>query len=38
LSVSTATTEVPQAATRAVVRSTAALFIISAIVSLVTYL
>jgi len=38
LSVNTAWTEVPQAATRAVVRSTAALFIISAIVSLVTYL
>ncbi len=38
LSVSTAVTEVPQAATRAVVRSTAALFIISAIVSLVTYM
>lgn len=31
-------TEVPQAATRAVVRSTAALFITSALVSLVTYL
>ncbi len=38
LSVGTASTEVPQAATRAVVRSTAALFIISALVSLATYL
>jgi phospholipid/cholesterol/gamma-HCH transport system permease protein len=37
LSVSTASTEVPQAATRAVVRSTAALFVMSALVSLVTY-
>lgn len=38
LSVSTAVTEVPQAASRALVRSTAALFIVSALVSLVTYL
>ena len=38
LSVSAAMTEVPQAATRAVVRSTATLFVISALVSLVTYL
>lgn len=38
LSVGTAVTEVPQAATRAVVNSTAALFITSALVSLVTYL
>lgn len=38
LSVGGAVTEVPQAATRAVVRSTAALFITSALVSLVTYL
>lgn len=38
LSVGNAITEVPQAATRAVVRSTAALFFSSAIVSLVTYL
>lgn len=38
LSVGGAITEVPQAATRAVVRSTAALFITSALVSLVTYL
>lgn len=38
LSVGTAVTEVPQAATRAVVHSTAALFITSALVSLVTYL
>ena len=38
LSIGTATTEVPQAATRGVVRSTTALFVISALVSLVTYL
>ena len=38
LSVGGAVTEVPQAATRAVMRSTAALFITSALVSLVTYL
>lgn len=38
LGVGTAMTEVPQAATRAVVRSTAALFVISALVSLMTYL
>ncbi len=38
LGVGGAVTEVPQAATRAVVRSTAALFITSALVSLVTYL
>ncbi len=38
LGVGPAVTEVPQAATRAVVRSTAALFITSALVSLVTYL
>ncbi|MBP7830747.1 MAG: ABC transporter permease [Kiritimatiellae bacterium] len=38
LSVHTAVTEVPQAATRAVVRSTIALFIVSALVSVVTYL
>jgi phospholipid/cholesterol/gamma-HCH transport system permease protein len=38
LSVSTAVTEVPQAATRAVVRSTAALFVVSAVISLVTYM
>jgi phospholipid/cholesterol/gamma-HCH transport system permease protein len=38
LSVGTAITEVPQAATRGVVRSTTALFITSALVSLVTYL
>ncbi|MCZ7592697.1 MAG: ABC transporter permease [Kiritimatiellae bacterium] len=38
LSVGAAITEVPQAATRAVVKSTAALFITSALVSLVTYL
>lgn len=38
LGVKGAITEVPQAATRAVVRSTAALFITSALVSLVTYL
>lgn len=38
LGVRGAITEVPQAATRAVVRSTAALFITSALVSLVTYL
>lgn len=38
LSVHAAVTEVPQAATRAVVRSTIALFIVSALVSLVTYL
>jgi len=37
LSVTTASTEVPQAATRAVVRSTATLFVISALVSLATY-
>ncbi len=38
LGVGTAMTEVPQATTRAVVRSSAALFIISALVSLVTYM
>lgn len=38
LGVGHAITEVPQAATRAVVRSTAALFVSSALVSLVTYL
>jgi phospholipid/cholesterol/gamma-HCH transport system permease protein len=38
LSVHTAVTEVPQSATRAVVRSTIALFVVSAVVSLVTYL
>jgi phospholipid/cholesterol/gamma-HCH transport system permease protein len=38
LSVGAAVTEVPQAATRGVVRSTGSLFITSAIVSLVTYL
>ena len=38
LSVGMATTEIPQAATRAVVRSVAALFVISALVSLLTYL
>ncbi len=38
LSVTTASTEVPQAATRAVVRSTATLFVISALVSLATYI
>ncbi len=38
LSVSTAVTEVPQAATRAVVRSAAALFIVSAVISLITYI
>ena len=38
LSVSAAVTEVPQATTRAQVRSTTALFIISALVSAVTYL
>ncbi len=38
LSVSSSITEVPQAATRAVVRAVAALFIISALVSLLTYL
>lgn len=38
LGVHTAVTEVPQAATRAVVRSTIALFIVSAMVSLATYL
>ncbi len=38
LSVQGAVTEVPQAATRAVVRSTASLFITSALVSLATYL
>jgi phospholipid/cholesterol/gamma-HCH transport system permease protein len=38
LSVGTASTEVPQATTRAVTRSIAALFIISAVVSLVTYI
>ena len=37
LSVTTASTEVPQAATRAVVRSTATLFVISALVSFATY-
>jgi len=38
LNVSTAVTEVPQAATRALIRSTTALFIVSALVSLVTYM
>ena len=38
LSVTTASTEVPQAATRAVVRATATLFVISALVSLATYI
>ena len=38
LSVGAAATEVPQAASRAVVRSVAALFVISALVSLLTYL
>lgn len=38
LSVGSAITEVPQAATRGVVRSTTALFITSALVSLLTYL
>ncbi len=38
LGVGTATTEVPQAATRGVVRSITALFVTSAIVSVVTYL
>jgi ABC-type transporter Mla maintaining outer membrane lipid asymmetry permease subunit MlaE len=38
LSVRYSITEVPQAATRAVVRSIAALFIISAIVSVLTYI
>lgn len=38
LSVETSVTEVPQAATRAVTRSTTALFITSALVSVVTYL
>ena len=38
LGVKGAVTEVPQAATRAVVRSTITLFVISALVSLVTYL
>lgn len=38
LSVKGAATEIPQAATRALVRSTMALFITSAVVSLVTYL
>ncbi len=38
LGVSTAVTEVPQAATRTVVRSTAALFVISAVVSVLTYM
>ncbi|MDA0578128.1 MAG: ABC transporter permease, partial [Verrucomicrobia bacterium] len=38
ISVGTATTEVPQAATRGVVRSIGALFITSLLVSLVTYL
>ncbi len=37
LSVQVAITEVPQAATRAVVRSMAALFLVSAIVSVLTY-
>lgn len=37
LGVSTAVTEVPQAATRAVVRSAASLFIISALISVLTY-
>ncbi len=37
-SVQTSITEVPQAATRAVVRSIAALFVISAIVSVLTYI
>jgi phospholipid/cholesterol/gamma-HCH transport system permease protein len=38
LGVSTAVTEVPQAATRAVVRSAAALFVVSAVISLITYM
>jgi phospholipid/cholesterol/gamma-HCH transport system permease protein len=38
LSVTSSITEVPQAATRAVVRSTTALFVTSALVSVVTYL
>lgn len=38
LGVSAAVTEVPQAATRALVRSTVALFVVSALVSVVTYL
>jgi len=38
LSIEGSVTEVPQAATRAVVRSIAALFIVSAIVSLLTYM
>ncbi len=38
LSVKTAVTEVPQAATRAVVASIGALFVISAIISVITYL
>lgn len=38
LGVSTAVTEVPQAASRALVRSVAALFVISALVSLLTYM
>jgi len=38
LSVSTSVTEVPQVTTRSVVRSVAALFVISAIVSVLTYL
>jgi phospholipid/cholesterol/gamma-HCH transport system permease protein len=38
LSVQRAITEVPQAATRAVVRSIAALFIVSAIVSIISYI
>ncbi|MGI6088225.1 MAG: ABC transporter permease [Kiritimatiellia bacterium] len=38
LSVKTALTEVPQAATRAVVASIGALFVISAIISVITYL
>lgn len=37
VSVGHAVTEVPQAATRAVVRSTVALFVVSAVVSLLTY-
>jgi phospholipid/cholesterol/gamma-HCH transport system permease protein len=37
LGVGAATTEIPQAATRAVVRSVAAMFVLSALVSLLTY-
>ena len=38
LSVHSAVTEVPQAASRALVRSTAWLFVVSALISAVTYL